>query len=146
MSNGRVLFVDVKEFTKTCHGQATTTERGCTFCMITLPCNRMISTSFATNIIAPSRRTCQSDKVTTHTTKIHLTNLHLLKTRMDDNLKLHIHFPSSVYQQDVITSAEYNFDNITREYLKSQSTVEVELLNLQERAHQLRAKTEKTVC
>ena len=45
MSNGRVLFVDVKEFTKTCHGQATTTKRGCTFCMITLPCNCMISTS-----------------------------------------------------------------------------------------------------
>ena len=56
---------------------------------------------------------------------------------------MHIHFPSSVYQQDVITSAEYYFDNITREYLKSQSTVEVELSNLQERAHQLRAKTEK---
>ena len=51
---------------------------------------------------------------------------------MDDTLKLHIHFPSSVYQQDVIISAEYNFDNITREYLKSQSTVEVELSNLQE--------------
>ncbi|KAH3809524.1 hypothetical protein DPMN_137897 [Dreissena polymorpha] len=47
------------------------------------------------------------------------------------------------FDQDVITSAEYYFDNITREYLKSQSTVEVELSNLQERAHQLRAKTEK---
>ncbi|KAH3871971.1 hypothetical protein DPMN_035186 [Dreissena polymorpha] len=43
----------------------------------------------------------------------------------------------------MITSAEFNFDNITQEYLKSESSVELELSNLQERAHQLRAKTKK---
>ncbi|KAH3839802.1 hypothetical protein DPMN_113239 [Dreissena polymorpha] len=143
MANGRVLFVDVKDFNKTCNGKPTTIESGCTFCMVTLPCNCMISTPFATNIVAPSRRTCQNEKDSTDITKIHLTNLHLLKTRLDYTLKIQIHFPSSVYKQDVITSAEYSFDNITREYLKSQSRVEVELSTLQERAHQLLAKTEK---
>ncbi|KAH3768262.1 hypothetical protein DPMN_169474 [Dreissena polymorpha] len=143
MANGSVLFVDIKDFNKTCHGKLTTIERGCKFCIVTLPCNCIISTSFATNIVAPSRRTCQNEKVSTDTNRIHLTNLHLLKTRLADMLKLPNHFHSSVYQQDVITSAEYSFDNITREYLKSQSSEEVELSTLQEWANQLRAKTEK---
>ena len=46
-------------------------------------------------------------------------------------------------QQDYITSTEFNFDNITLEYLQSLWSVEFELSNLQERAHQLWAKTEK---
>ncbi|KAH3738574.1 hypothetical protein DPMN_045212 [Dreissena polymorpha] len=143
LANGRVLFVDVKDFTKTCHGKPTTLESGCTFCMVRLPCNCMISTPFAANIVAPSRRTCQNNKDGNDISKIHLTNLHVLKTRLDSTLKLNIHFPSSVYQQDVITSAEYSFDNITREYLKSQAGVEEDLSTLQQRAHQLMAKTEK---
>ncbi|KAH3738563.1 hypothetical protein DPMN_045201 [Dreissena polymorpha] len=143
LANGSFFFVDVKDFNKTYHGKPTTLESGYTFCMVTLPDNCMISTLFATNIVAPSRRTCQNDKDGTNISKIHLTNLHVLKTRLDDTLKLKSHFPSSVYQQDVITSAEYSFDNITREYLKSQSRVEEDLSTLQQRAHQLLAKTEK---
>ncbi|KAH3871968.1 hypothetical protein DPMN_035183 [Dreissena polymorpha] len=73
MSNRKVLFVDVAEFQKTCHGQATTTEPGCAFFMVMLPCTCVISMLFASNIIVLSRRTCQSDKGTTNTTRIHLT-------------------------------------------------------------------------
>ncbi|KAH3867595.1 hypothetical protein DPMN_030727 [Dreissena polymorpha] len=93
--------------------------------MVTLTCNCGISTSFATNFISPRRRSYKNDDGTTNTTKkkIHLSNRHLLKKRINKVNYTH-HLPITENQEDTIKAAECNFDNVTREYIQSEKVVQ----------------------
>ncbi|KAH3730452.1 hypothetical protein DPMN_056440 [Dreissena polymorpha] len=108
--------------------------------MLTLPCNCVINTNFGSRIIAPTRRSCPTDDGDGTTTKLHLTNLHLLKNRIDEEKYSH-YFPSSEYNEDAVTGTQFNFDTVTRDYIESEEVVEADLATLQVNAYRLRQKT-----